>query len=113
MKSIFIGNLSFATSEPALESLFENYGAVQSVKVVTDQDTGRSRGFAFIEMRNDSEAEIAITALNGKSVDGKIVKVNEARRRGDRLVSNRTSSEKTAAAMNRSFYPLRVHEPQW
>jgi len=71
MKNIFVGNLDFSATESSIRSLFETYGTVERVNVVTDRDTGRSRGFAFVEMTDSSEADRAITALNGHNLDGR------------------------------------------
>jgi cold-inducible RNA-binding protein len=79
VKNIFVGNLSFGATEEQVRSLFETYGAVDRVSIITDRDTGRSRGFAFVEMPNDAEAERAITALNGANLGGRPMNVNEAR----------------------------------
>jgi len=79
MKNIFVGNLDFSTTESDLRALFEPYGAVERVSVVTDRDTGRSRGFAFVEMTSNSEAGTAISELDGRDVNGRAIKVNEAR----------------------------------
>ncbi|MGH9473433.1 MAG: RNA recognition motif domain-containing protein [Terriglobales bacterium] len=84
MKSIFVGNLPFQTSEDELRTMFENYGAVSRVSIMTDRETGRSRGFAFIEMANDEEAESAISGTNGSSMGGRSLNVNEARPRPER-----------------------------
>ena len=86
MKNIFVGNLDFSATESAIRSLFEPYGAVDRVNLVTDRDTGRSRGFAFVEMNNSSQADQAITALNGTELGGRALNVNEARPKpsGDR-----------------------------
>ncbi|HZT72365.1 MAG TPA: RNA-binding protein [Terriglobales bacterium] len=84
MKSIFVGNLSFSTTEDEIRSLFEPYGAVDRVSIITDRDTGRSRGFAFVEMGNDQEAEAAISAINGGTLGGRTLNVNEARPRAER-----------------------------
>lgn len=84
MKNIFVGNLSFSSTEEAVRGLFERYGAVNSARIMTDRDTGRSRGFAFVEMENDSEATNAINALNGYQMDGRSLNVNEARPKPDR-----------------------------
>ena len=79
MQNIFVGNLSISTSEQALRALFAAFGQVLSVNVVNDRDTEVPRGFAFIEMGSDAEAQAAITALDGTIVDGRRVSVNQAR----------------------------------
>jgi|SRR3954454_9720590 cold-inducible RNA-binding protein len=79
MKNIFVGNLDFAATETSVRSLFEPYGQVDRVNVVTDRETGRSRGFAFVEMADGSEADRAIAALNGMQLDGRALNINEAR----------------------------------
>ncbi|MFN7997578.1 MAG: RNA-binding protein [Bryobacteraceae bacterium] len=79
MKNIFVGNLDFGATESSIRSLFENYGTVDRVNLVTDRDTGRSRGFAFVEMTDASQADQAIAALNGYQLDGRALNVNEAR----------------------------------
>lgn len=79
MKKLYVGNLSFDASEEELRQLFEPHGTVESAKLATDRDSGRSRGFGFIEMSSDNEAESAITALNGTQVGGRALIVNEAR----------------------------------
>lgn len=76
---IYVGNLSFNTTEDALQAAFGAHGGVEEVHVVTDRDTGRPRGFAFVTMGNDAEAKAAIEALNGKDMDGRALTVNEAR----------------------------------
>ena len=79
-----MGNLSFATTENTIRSLFEQYGAVDRVNIVTDRDTGKARGFAFVEMSVDSEGDAAINALNGRDLDGRSLNVNEARPKTER-----------------------------
>lgn len=79
MKKIYVGNFSFDMTEPDLRSLFEPYGSVESVTVVTDRETQRSRGFGFVSMANDDEAEKAMAGLNGASSGGRALIVNEAR----------------------------------
>jgi RNA recognition motif-containing protein len=79
MKNIFVGNLDFAATESSIRALFEQYGHVDRVSLITDRDTGRSRGFAFVEMGNAAEAERAIAGLNGSEVNGRKLNVNEAR----------------------------------
>src|SRR5436190_6385818 len=84
VKNIFVGNLNFNATEEAVRSLFERYGAVNSARIMTDRETGRSRGFAFVEMENETEADQAISALNGYQMDGRALNVNEARPKPDR-----------------------------
>lgn len=79
--NIYCGNLSYALSESELRDAFANYGAVSTVKILTDRETGRSRGFGFVEMPNRAEAEAAVANLNGKDVGGRPLRVNEARPR--------------------------------
>ena len=83
MKKIFVGNFNFNMSEAELRSLFEPFGKVESVSLATDGNTGRIRGFGFVEMPNDQEAEKAMVALNGKDVGGRTLNVNEARPKSD------------------------------
>jgi RNA recognition motif-containing protein len=84
MKKLYVGNLSFSVTEAALRSLFEAYGSVASVTIVTDRDSGQPRGFAFVEMTNDAEAANAMNGLNGKDVEGRTLNVNEARAKTER-----------------------------
>ena len=84
MKNIFVGNLDFKATEEGVRSLFERYGVVNSARIMTDRETGRSRGFAFVEMENENEANNAINALNGYNMDGRALNVNEARPKPDR-----------------------------
>src|SRR5579872_5376628 len=79
MKNIFVGNLDFSATEASVRTLFEQYGAVERVNLVTDRDTGRARGFGFVEMTDGSEAERAISQLNGTDLGGRALNVNEAR----------------------------------
>ncbi|MCC6971744.1 MAG: RNA-binding protein [Phycisphaerales bacterium] len=76
---IYVGNLSFSTSEQALRSLFEQHGQVQSAQLVMDRETGRPRGFGFVEMNDSAQAQAAINAINGQEFDGRRLNVNEAR----------------------------------
>ncbi len=84
MKNIFVGNLSFGTTEDTLRSMFDSYGAVDRVNIVTDRDTGQARGFAFVEMGNDAEGNAAISGLNGRDLDGRALNVNEAKPKTER-----------------------------
>jgi RNA recognition motif-containing protein len=81
---LFIGNIAYATSEESLREFFEEFGPLRSVKIATDRETGRSRGFGFIEIDDDAQARAAIESRNGQSLDGKQLVVNEARPREDR-----------------------------
>ena len=84
MKNIFVGNLSFNTNEDELRQLFESFGQVDRVSIMTDRDTGRSRGFGFVEMASSEDGEKAISALNGTQVGGRTINVNEARPKTER-----------------------------
>ena len=84
MKNIFVGNLNFNTSEDELRNLFATYGQVDRVSIMTDRDTGRSRGFGFVEMANAEDGEKAIAALNGMQMGGRTLNVNEARPKVER-----------------------------
>ena len=85
--NIYVGNLSFDTSETELQAAFASYGAVSTARIATDRDTGRARGFGFVEMANQTEAQAAIQALNGSNLQGRALTVNEARPREDRRPS--------------------------
>jgi RNA recognition motif-containing protein len=87
VKNIFVGNLSFNTSEDELRQIFEAFGQVDRVSILTDRETGRSRGFAFVEMTNTEEGDKAITGLNGSQLGGRTINVNEARPKGERAGS--------------------------
>ena len=84
MKNIYVGNLSFDATEDQVRSMFESYGAVDKVSIITDRDSGQSRGFAFVEMMDDESAGKAMEALNGTSMGGRNLTVNEARPKADR-----------------------------
>lgn len=93
--NIYVGNLSYGVSEDNLREVFGAYGEVSSAKIITDKYTGRSKGFGFVEMSNDGEATAAIEQLDGAEIDGRTVKVNEARPREERPSSPRRSSSNT------------------
>ncbi|MHC4664052.1 MAG: RNA recognition motif domain-containing protein [Planctomycetota bacterium] len=84
MKKLYVGNLSYDTTEDSLRTMFEEHGEVLSVAVITDRDTGRSKGFAFVEMSDDEAAQAAQGALDGAEIEGRTLKVNEARPRQNR-----------------------------
>ncbi|MCI0458928.1 MAG: RNA-binding protein [Gemmataceae bacterium] len=83
-KKLYVGNLTYGVTDSALEQLFAAHGTVESAQVIVDRDTGRSKGFGFVEMKTDQQAQAAIAALSGKEVDGRQLTVNEAKPREDR-----------------------------
>lgn len=87
--NMYVSNLSFHTSEDDLRKMFEQFGAVSSAKVIMDRDTGRSRGFGFVEMGADNEGEAAIKGLNGKDIDGRAMSVSVAREKAPRPTNKR------------------------
>jgi RNA recognition motif-containing protein len=84
MKNIFVGNLSFGATEGSVRTMFEAYGAVDRVSIITDRDTGQAKGFGFVEMSANADADRAIAELNGRDLDGRALNVNEARPKTDR-----------------------------
>jgi cold-inducible RNA-binding protein len=84
MKNLYVGNLSHTTTEAELRAAFQAHGNVEKVSIVTDRETGRARGFAFVEMTDASEADKAVAALNGTELGGRALKINEARPKSDR-----------------------------
>jgi cold-inducible RNA-binding protein len=99
MKNIYVGNLDSAVTEDQVRALFESHGAVETVTIVKDRDTGRSRGFAFVEMTSDSEADTAINGLNGKLMWERQLTINEARPKVDRV--ERRRSERSGERQHR------------
>src|SRR5689334_7457445 len=83
-KKLYVGNLSYDVTDASLEAMFQPHGTIQSAQIIMDRDTGRSKGFGFVEMSSDSEAQAAIAALNGQQVGGRALTVNEAKPREDR-----------------------------
>ncbi|HEV2233501.1 MAG: RNA recognition motif domain-containing protein [Terriglobia bacterium] len=84
MKNLFVGNLPFSSTEDSLRTLFAQFGEVQQVKIMTDRDTGKPRGFGFVEMTQDEDAAKAVAGLNGKDFEGRALTVNEARPKPER-----------------------------
>ncbi len=82
-KKLYVGNLSYSVNEDKLREIFSEFGSVASATIITDRDSGRSKGFGFVEMGSDDETQAAMTALNGKEVEGRQLKVNEAREKSD------------------------------
>ena len=87
--NLYVGNLNFDTDEQALRGLFADYGPVTSARIITDRDTGRSRGFGFVELEDDSQALKAVSELNGTELDGRTLTINEARPREPRQQRSR------------------------
>nr|MBS0019666.1 RNA-binding protein [Gammaproteobacteria bacterium] len=83
-RKLYVGNLPYSANQQTLQDAFSQYGTVDSVNVITDRDTGQSKGFAFVEMSSDSEAQKAIEELNGSILDGREIKVNEAKPKAPR-----------------------------
>jgi len=83
-RKLYVGNLPYSASQDSLQETFSQCGTVDSVNVITDRDTGQSKGFGFVEMSSDSEAQKAIQELNGKEIDGREIKVNEAKPKAPR-----------------------------
>jgi RNA recognition motif-containing protein len=113
LKSIFVGNLDFSATEDTIRSLFEPFGAVERVSLMTDRETGRSRGFAFVEMTNSEEAERAMAALNGTMVGGRALNVNEARPRGERSGGGPRGGGGGRGPGGGRGGPHRRREPRW
>jgi len=100
--NIYVGNLSFDTSESDLQAAFANYGTVSTARIATDRDTGRARGFGFVEMSSQPEAQAAIAGLNGTELQGRTLTVNEAKPREDRSAGgNRSGGRSGGGGGNR------------
>jgi len=106
-KKLYVGNLAYSVNDSDLEQLFEAHGNVQSAQVIMDRDAGRSKGFGFVEMGSDQEAQSAIAALNGKDVDGRNLTVNEARPREDRGSGGYNGGRSGPVGGNRGGYGRR------
>ena len=121
MKSLFVGNLNFRTTEADLMALFQPFGQVGRIHIVTDRETGRARGFAFVEMPNDAEAAKAIAAVDGKEMAGRNLKVNEARPKGERPSRSNSGRGRSGGGRGRSGFShedyresaRQPREPRW
>jgi RNA recognition motif-containing protein len=117
LKNLFVGNLSFQTTESDLAALFKGFGQVMRVHVAMDRETGRARGFAFVEMPNDEEAAKAIAGLNGKELGGRALKVNEARPKTERSAprSSGGGGRGRGEFSNEDYReaPRQPREPRW
>jgi RNA recognition motif-containing protein len=110
---LFVGNFAFSTTEDDLRELFQPYGNVESVAVVTDRDTGRSRGFGFVEMPDRAQAEKAIEGLNGKQVGGRTLNINEARPKTDNGGSRGNRGGGRASRDDYRGHARQPREPRW
>ena len=117
MKNLFVGNLSFQTTESDLATLFQGFGQVTRVHIPTDRQTGRARGFAFVEMPNDEEASKAVAGLDGKEFGGRSLNVNEARPRPERTAPRTSSAgERGPVRYSKDDYSeaaRQPREPRW
>jgi cold-inducible RNA-binding protein len=116
MKNLYVGNLPHSTTEAELRTAFEAHGAVEKVSIVTDRDTGRSRGFGFVEMTNAGEADKAIAALNGTELGGRALTINEAKPKTDRPRSTGQRSDGSGRGRGRDDYrghARQPREPRW
>jgi cold-inducible RNA-binding protein len=121
MKKLFVGNLPFNATEDELRSLFGPYGEVQEVRIMTDRDTGKPRGFAFVEMVQDEDATKAIDGLNGKELEGRALTVNEARPKPERSGGFRPSGggggfggkRRGGGGRDKFREPRSNREPRW
>jgi len=116
MKNLYVGNLPHSTTEAELRNLFEPHGPVEKVTLVTDRDTGRSRGFGFVEMTNATEADKAISALNGQDLGGRPLTINEAKPKSDHSRGGGHRSGGGCGGRGRDDYrghPRQPREPRW
>jgi RNA recognition motif-containing protein len=116
MKNLFVGNMSFQTTEADLTDLFKAFGQVTRVHIATDRDTGRARGFAFVEMPDDSEAVKAIAGLDGKDVGGRNLKVSEARPKERRPARSSNGGGRGRGGFSNEDYresSRQPREPRW
>jgi RNA recognition motif-containing protein len=116
MKNLYVGNLPHSTTESELRTVFEAHGAVEKVSIVTDRETGRARGFAFVEMTNAGEADKAVAALNGTELGGRTLTINEAKPKSDRPKSGGQRFGGSGGGRGRDDYrghARQPREPRW
>ncbi|MBV9340553.1 MAG: RNA-binding protein [Acidobacteria bacterium] len=119
MKNLYVGNLPHSTTEAELRNLFEVHGSVEKITLITDRDTGRSRGFGFVEMTNAGEAEKAIAALNGTDLGGRTLTINEAKPKSERRSGTGGGGRRFGgggSGRGRDDYrghPRQPREPRW
>jgi RNA recognition motif-containing protein len=114
MKNLYVGNLPHRTTEAELRNLFEAHGAVEKITLVTDRDTGRSRGFGFVEMTHANEADKAVAALNGSEFGGRTLTINEAKPKPDRLPGGGHRLGRNGRGQDDyRGHPRQPREPRW
>jgi len=116
MKNLYVGNLPHSATEAELRNIFEAHGAVEKITLVTDRDTGRSRGFGFVEMTNANEADKAIAALNGSELGGRPLTINEAKPKAERSGGGGARRFGGGGGRGRDDYrghPRQPREPRW
>jgi RNA recognition motif-containing protein len=113
MKNLYVGNLPHSTTESELRGIFEAHGAVEKVSIVTDRETGRARGFAFVEMSNASEADKAIAALNGTELGGRALTINEAKPKSERPRMGGGGGRGGRGRDDYRGHPRQPREPRW
>lgn len=102
-RKLYVGGLSYNTNESGLEGLFARAGQVDSARIITDRETGRNKGFGFVEMSSDSEAQLAISMFNGTDFEGRTITVNEAKPQADRSQSNRGGYSRGGGGYNSRY----------
>jgi cold-inducible RNA-binding protein len=113
MTNLFVGNLSYSTTQEDLQAAFSPFGNVQNISIVTDRDTGQPRGFAFVEMGSSSEAEAAINQLDGTQLNGRAISVKEARPKPERSFEGAGAGRGGFGGPKRSGGPNQRREPRW
>lgn len=113
MKNLYVGNLPHSTTEAELRNLFETHGAIEKITLVTDRDTGRSRGFGFVEMANAAEADKAIAALNGSDLGGRTLTINEAKPKSERPRGGGGQRFGGGGGRGRDDYRGHPRQPRW
>ena len=114
MKNVYVGNLPHSTTEAELRNLFEPHGAVEKITLITERDTGRSRGFGFVEMTNVREADKAIAALNGTDLGGRTLTINEAKAKSERpRGGDRRFGSGGRGSDDYRGHPRQAREPRW
>ena len=113
MKNLYVGNMPHSTTESELRTVFEAHGAVEKISIVTDRETGRSRGFAFVEMTNAGEADKAVAALDGKELGGRALKINEAKPKTDRPKSGGQRFGGGGGRDDYQGHARQPREPRW